>query len=305
MDQVTFHQLDLFLLAAKLKNFSKSAEQMAISQPAFSAQIIKLEEILGVPLFERIGRKVELTEAGALFAQYAQKTLSTLREGKQALDDMSRMVIGSLRIGASTTIANYILPAYLGKFRKRHKDCVIEMMVNNTGAIEQAIVNNEIDLGLVEGPLAHPSRVDSRLFMKDELVVVFSASHRFRGKGEISAEEFHAEPLILREKGSGTRKVFMNAMDGEKDPPNVMMELGNTEAIKRMLENGSGVAVISRSAVEREIKAKSLAMAQIKGVPMPRLFNLIMLKGKYMSNPVREFIKILDPLEKPEGARIV
>ena len=299
LDQVTFHQLELFLLAAKLKNFSKSAERMAISQPAFSAQIIKLEGILGVPLFERIGRKVELTESGALFAEYAQKILSTLREGKQALDDMSRTVIGALRIGASTTIANYILPEYLGRFRKLFPECVIEMTVNNTEQIEQSILNNEIDLGLVEGPLQHPAKVNSSLFMKDELVVVFSSSHRFRGRPWISIEDFRGEPLILREKGSGTRKVFMGAMDVNHDPLKVVMELGDTEAIKRMLESDSGVAVISLSAVGREIKGKSLSMARIKDCPMPRLFNMILLTNKYMSNPVREFIKILNPVEKP------
>ena len=299
LDQVTFHQLELFLLAAKLKNFSKSAERMGISQPAFSAQIIKLESILGTSLFERIGRKVELTEAGAMFAEYAQRITSSLREGKQALDDMSSTVMGTLRIGASTTIANYILPDYLGRFRKSFPGCVIEMTVNNTDQIEQAILNNEIDLGLVEGPLQHPGKVNSNLFMKDELVVVFSASHRFLGRAQISLDDFRGEPLILREKGSGTRKVFMGAMDVNHDPLKVVMELGDTEAIKRMLESDSGVAVISLSAVHREIKTKSLAMARIKGCPMPRLFNMILLKNKYMSNPVREFISILNPAEKP------
>ncbi|MDH5511376.1 MAG: LysR substrate-binding domain-containing protein [Nitrospinota bacterium] len=299
LDQVTFHQLELFLLAAKLKNFSKSAERMAISQPAFSAQIIKLESILGASLFERIGRKVELTDSGAMFAEYAQKIMSSLREGKQALDDMSRTVMGTLRIGASTTIANYILPDYLGRFRKSFPECLIEMTVNNTEQIERAILSNEIDLGLVEGPLQHPGKVNSNLFMKDELVVVFSASHRFRGRPQISLDDFRGEPLIIREKGSGTRKVFMGAMDVNHDPLKVVMELGDTEAIKRMLESDSGVAVISLSAVHREIKTKSLAMARIMGCPMPRLFNMILLKNKYISNPVREFISILDPVEKP------
>ena len=299
LDQVTIHQLELFLLAAKLKNFSKSAERMSISQPAFSAQIIKLEQILNIRLFERIGRKVELTEAGVLFEKYARNTLSTLREGKQALDDMSRSVIGSLRIGASTTIANYILPEYLGRFRQMHEKCVIEMMVSNTDKVERAILSNDLDMGLVEGPLNHPARVDSFLFMEDELVVVFSAAHRFKSKRKISMEEFIKEPLILREKGSGTRKVFMDVMDFDHDPLNVVMELGNTEAIKRMLESDSGVAVISRSAVEKEIKAKTLCMAAIKGKPMPRRFNLIMLKNKYMSNPLKEFIRLLDPMENP------
>ncbi|MDH4182859.1 MAG: LysR substrate-binding domain-containing protein, partial [Nitrospinota bacterium] len=188
---------------------------------------------------------------------------------------------------------------YLVRFRHKFNGCMIEMTVNNTEHIEQAILDNEIDLGLVEGPLAHPAKMDSYLFKKDELVVVFSSDHRFRGRTEISLDEFGSEPLILREKGSGTRKVFMDSMGMDKEPPKATMELGNTEAIKRMLENNSGVAVISRAAVERELKSKSLAMARIKGRQLPRLFNLILLKGKYMSNPVREFIRILDPIQPP------
>ncbi len=297
LDQVTFHQLELFLVAAKLKNFSRAADQMAISQPAFSAQIIKLETILGAPLFDRIGRRVELTQEGELFEKYAQKTLSTLREGKQAIDDMTQKVVGTLRIGASTTIANYILPEYLGRFRDTHNNCKIEMMVNNTNQIEQALLGNEIDMGLVEGPVQNRSRVETSLFRMDELVVVFSKQHRWSKRRKISLEEFQQEPLIIRERGSGTRKVFLDNMDKET-PLNIAMEIGNTEAIKNSAESNIGVAVISRSAVERELKEKRLKSISIEGKKMERSLNIIVLKHKYFSNPLKAFLEILDPAEK-------
>ena len=299
IDQVTIHQLELFLVAAKLKNFSRAADQMAISQPAFSAQIIKLEKILGTPLFERIGRKIELTETGLTFESYVQNSLSTLREGKQALDDMAKKFIGTLRIGASTTIANYVLPVVLGKYRKAYPECKVKMMVNNTGHIEQALLRSEIDMGLVEGPIQNVKRIASYLYKKDELVVVFSSKHRWRNKTKLTMEEIQKEPLIIRERGSGTRKVFTDIMDKDHAPLNIAMELGNTEAIKKSAEANIGVAVISSSSIAREIKDNTLKFARIVDHPIERRLSLILLEKKYISNPLKAFIKILDPEEKP------
>lgn len=299
LNQVTIHQLELFLVAAKLKNFSRAADQMAISQPAFSAQIIKLEKILGTPLFERIGRRVELTESGSVFERYATQSLADLREGKQAIDDLKEKVIGSLRIGASTTIANYILPELLGKYRASYPGCKVEMMVNNTNQIEQALLRNEIDMGLVEGPVTATLRVNSFLFRKDELMLVFSGAHRWKKKNTVSLDDFKKEPLIIREPGSGTRKVFMDAMEKAGVSVNIALELGATEAIKRSAEANVGVAVISRSAVEREIREKTLRAARIDGIRLERRLSMILLKNKYLSNPLKAFIKLLDPEQRP------
>lgn len=303
LDQITIHQLDLFLVAAKLKNFSRAADQMAISQPAFSAQIIKLERILGSPLFERIGRRIELTEAGSVFETYAHKTLATLREGKQAIDDMSKKVIGSLRIGASTTVANYILPESLGVYKSRYPEGKIEMMVGNTNQIEQALLRNEIDMGIVEGPVGNKS-VEVYLFRSDELVVIFSPKHRWKGKKKINFEEFIEEPLIIRERGSGTRKVFMDIISKKSTAPlNIIMELGNTEAIKKSAQAGLGVAVVSKSAIETELLSKKLFFTVIDGYRFERRLTMIILKNRYLSNPLKAFMSILDPAEKIPGAQ--
>jgi DNA-binding transcriptional LysR family regulator len=302
LDQITIHQLDLFLVAAKLKNFSRAADQMAISQPAFSAQIIKLEKILGSPLFERIGRRIELTESGVVFEVYAQRTLSALREGKQAIDDMSRKVIGTLRIGASTTIANYVLPEFLGRYKQSHPQGKVEMMVGNTNQIEQALLRNEIDMGIVEGPVRNKS-IDTYLFRKDELVVIFSPKHHWKNKTKVTMDEFQKEPLIVRERGSGTRKVFMDIVgDREQTPLNIIMELGDTEAIKKSAQANLGVAVVSRSAIDSELKEKSLRMASLEGYKFERRLTIIILKNRYLSNPLKAFIHTLDPTEMVDGA---
>ncbi|MBF0171748.1 MAG: LysR family transcriptional regulator [Nitrospinae bacterium] len=301
LDQITIHQLDLFLVAAKLKNFSRAAEQMSISQPAFSAQIIKLEKILGAPLFERIGRRIELTDAGAVFAGYAQKTLGTLREGKQAIDDMSRKVIGALRIGASTTVANYILPEYLGRYKSLYPAGKVEMMVDNTNMIEQALLRNEIDMGIVEGPVRNKS-VDAYLFRTDELVVIYSPKHHWKNRAKVTLAEFQKEPLIVREKGSGTRKVFMDIIGSpEKVTLNIIMELGDTEAIKKSAQANLGIAVVSKSAVEQELKEKALRMAVIEGYTFARRLTLVILKNRYLSNPLKAFIQTLAPEEPFEA----
>lgn len=300
LNQITIHQLDLFLVAAKLRNFSRAAEQMSISQPAFSAQIIKLEKILGSPLFERIGRRIELTEAGSVFEAYTQASLNSLREGKQAIDDITKNVVGKLRLGASTTIANYILPFRLGGFKKKYPLAGIEMMVGNTSQIEQALLRGEIDLGLVEGPVRNKS-ISVHLFMKDELVVIYPYAHRWKGRSSISLDEFKKEPLIIRERGSGTRRVFTDVIDPEKNHLNIVMEIGDTEAIKKSARAGLGVAVMSRAAVEEEIKAKTLRATRIEGVGMERSLNLIILKNRYLSNPLRAFVETLEMKDKLSG----
>jgi len=294
LDQVTIHQLELFLVAAKLGNFSRAAERMTISQPAFSAQIIKLEKILGSPLFERVGRRIELTEAGRVFQGYSESIISSLREGKQAVDDMREHVVGTLRIGASTTIANYIMPDYLRAFRKSYPACNVHMMVSNTYQVEQALLRNEIDMGLVEGPVTHSQQISIHLFRQDELVVVFSGVHRWRKRRKIGISDLQDEPLIIRERGSGTRNVFMEAMSKANAPLNIAMELGNTEAIKRSVEAGIGVSVISKSAVERELKEKTLFMARIDGYPIERILSVIMVRNKYISNPLKAFMDLID-----------
>ncbi len=297
LDQVTIHQLELFLVAAKLGNFSRAAERMTISQPAFSAQIIKLEKILGAPLFERVGRRIELTEAGRVFQGYSESIISSLREGKQAVDDMREHVVGTLRIGASTTIANYIMPDYLRAYRKSYPACRVHMMVSNTDQVEQALLRSEIDMGLVEGPVAHSRQISTYLFRRDELVVVFSGAHHWKKRRKISISDLQNEPLIIRERGSGTRNVFMEIMSEANTPLNIAMELGNTEAIKRSVETGVGVSVISKSAVERELKEKTLFMARIDGYPIERILSLIIVKNKHISNPLKAFINLIDPMD--------
>ncbi len=297
LDQITIHQLDLFLMAAKLKNFSRAADQMSISQPAFSAQIIKLEKILGTPLFERIGRRVDLTDAGVMFMEYSRKSLTALREGKQAIDDMSKKVMGVLRIGASTTIASHILPEYLGKFRTLYPHGKVEMMVGNTNQIEQALLRNEIDMGLVEGPVTNRG-IEQYLFMMDELVVVYSKEHHFNNLKEISFDEFRKEPLIIRERGSGTRKVFMDSYSQKSEQPlNIVMELGNTEVIKKSAQANLGIAVLSLSSIKSEIEAGTLRHTYIEGLSFKRKLSLITLKNRYLSNPLKAFISILSPQE--------
>lgn len=299
LNQVTIHQLELFLVAAKLKNFSRAADQMAISQPAFSAQIIKLESILNAPLFERIGRRIDLTEIGAEFEKYARATLQTLREGKQAIDDMSSHVVGPLRIGASTTVANYILPRYLKNYRSEHPEARAQMLVDNSAQIEQALLRNEIDMGIVEAPVRN-KRFNSCLFRKDRLVVIFHPDHKWGSRKFISLDEFKKAPVLARERGSGTRKVFMEMVGEEHfEQLDIVMELGDTEAIKKGVIEGIGVAVVSEASVEAELKSGELRSVLIEKNQFDRAMTILILRNRYISNPIRSFLAILAPLEKP------
>lgn len=303
INQVTIHQLRLFLTVAEVKNISRAAEQMDITQPALSAQIKKLEDVLGVKVFDRINRRIELSESGHLLQKYAQKVVQTLLETQQALDDLTGVVQGTIQVGASSTIGNYILPPFLGKFNKLYPNVRIEMVVKNSNQIEIALLKNEIDLGFVEGPIQSDS-IEKKLFRMDELIVICSKKHPWRNRTSVTLEEFSKAPLIIREKGSGTRKVFMDTLReaGFSESLNINMELGNTEAIKNSVQGNLGVAVLSKFAVEKELKYKMLHSLRISGVQMKRPLNLVVHKDKYLTTLLKFFISVMDlPPATPKG----
>ncbi|MFW2332067.1 MAG: LysR family transcriptional regulator [Nitrospinota bacterium] len=296
LNQVTIHQLELFLIAAGLKNFSRAAEQMSISQPAFSAQIIKLEQVLGVPLFDRVGRRIELTKAGVIFEEYARMTISTLSEGKQAIDDISNKFVGRLQLGASTTVASYMLTNGISEYKRTYPVGKVRMLVGNTNQIEQHLLKNEIDIGIVEGPVEN-KRLKLYAYRDDELVVICSPSHKWSKRKSVTLTELKKEPIIVREWGSGTRRVFMDALGPACDDLNINMELGGTEAIKNAVIDNIGVAVLSRATVEVELKNGTICSTYVENYPFKRQINIILLKSRYISHPVRYFMKILKPLD--------
>lgn len=249
---ITLRQLEIFEKVATCQHVTKASEQLLVGQPAVSMALAELERQAGSPLFERVGRRLILNDRGRQILPQARKVLDEVRMMEQFLAESSGQPIGTLDVGASTTIGNYILPALVGEFSRRYPKAKALLHVGNAQQVETAVASGELDFGLVEG-LAHGGLLTSAPWRRDDLVVIVGKDHPWaEGKVASLADLEHAS-WIMREPGSGTREVFEAAMAAKGVPFAVSLELGHTEAIKKAVEAGLGVACLSRIAVEREI----------------------------------------------------
>lgn len=287
--------LRTFYILAKEGSFSKTANILFLSQPAISHQIHSLEKYLETRLFNRIKGEINLTPAGRILFKYAEKILALYQEAEKEIEDLTESMRGQLVIGASTTIGQYFLPIILGRFKDLHPKIEIFLTNANTEVICSQLLNNLIDLGLVEGPVNHKDILVEK-FIEDELVVIAGSKHHWQAENEITREEFKKEPLILREPGSGTRKVIENRLNkaGIKlTDLNIKMELGSSESIKAAVEAGLGIALVSQWTVLKEKKLDSLKILRINGINFKRDFTIILKQGQFKTKAMEQFLNFL------------
>ncbi len=272
-------RIEVFLSVAKHLSFTKTANELLISQPAISKHIKELELGYGVQLFARINNQVILTEEGGRFRDYAESISHAYRELRVEMSAMSGRNSGSLSIGASTTIAQYILPTIIAQFKEQNPDIEISLTTGNSEHIENLTANNITDLGLVEG-ITHKKDFRYTHLLRDELVVVQSSKSQSRS--EIGVEELRTIPLVLRERGSGTLEV-LGAKLKEVGIPisalNIVMRLGSSEAIKRYIMAGNCYAIISVAAIVDELRAGTLSIVDVEGLKIEREFAFIQKSG--------------------------
>jgi len=288
--------LRTFYTLSNEKSFSSTANILCLSQPAVSHQIRILEEALETRLFDRIKGEVSLTPAGEILFKYARDILNLYQKAEKEIADLTQTSYGRLVIGASTTIGQYLLPTILGRFKGLYPKFEIFLTNANTKEITSQLLNNLIDLGLVEGPVSHKDILVKK-FIEDELVVIASPKHRWQEEKEIEQDEFTKEPIIFREKGSGTRKVIEEILKKAKinfSDLNIQMELGSSEAIKSAVEAGLGIGIISQWAVLKEKKLNSLKILRIKGLRFKRDFTIILKHGYFRTKPMEQFLNFLN-----------
>jgi DNA-binding transcriptional LysR family regulator len=270
----------VFQSVARNLSFTKAANELFITQPAISKHIKELESEFGVKLFDRVGNKIHLTKAGDTLLSYAAPILSLHQEVKFKLSLLSGDLEGNLRIGASTTIAQYVIPPVLAKFHERHPDIRLSLLNGNTEYIEKQLLNNEIDLGIVEGEPTN-SDIQYAPFLNDELIVFTSSQNRII-TNPVSHEEFIKLPLVLRERGSGTLEIIEKRLKLHQISPkqlNVLLFLGSTEAIKSYVKTGSGVGIVSKFAIEQELSNNIFRQLIIPELKFDRQFYFISPKG--------------------------
>jgi DNA-binding transcriptional LysR family regulator len=297
---ITLHQLRTFKAVADHLSFSAAAQDLRLSQPSVSYQVKELETALGMDLLDRLGKRVQLTQAGELLYSYARRTLNLLDEAALALEELRGLQRGTLKVGASTTVGIYIIPAALGAFKRLHGGLEIALEIGSRGQVQDRVLRNELDLAVVGPPQKNPDLV-SLPFMFDELVIIAPPSHRLAGRTGLSLKDLRDEPFIMREAGSGTRWAIEKAFRKAGVQVPVGMSLGSNGAIKHAVEGGLGLAAVSRYAIALERSSKRLAVLDVKGFPIRRQWHVVHLRRQRLPAPVSGFIDFIRSNRWPEG----
>ena len=295
------NHLALFRAVAEAGGFSRAAEVVHVSQPAISMQVAELEAFFGTPLFDRLPRGVRLTDAGTTLLAYAQRIATLEGEAERAMRELRGLERGRLSLGASMTIGGYLLPAVLGEFRRRHPGVELQLAIANTETIKIRLLDGTLDLALTEGMPPQDEDLSTRVFREDELIVIAPANHPFvkpapgkRTPRPITARQLCGQPLILREPGSGTREVLLRALaDSGAEPGEVVLTLTNTEAIKRAVLAGLGLAAVSRLCVTLELAGCLLVEVPTRGLKLRRSLYEVTVRGRQPSPSVQAFAALL------------
>ncbi len=289
------HLLRIFTVVAEHMSFSKAAEALYISQPAVSKAVRELENQLGQPLLERGAGKLRLTEAGTLLAERGRAILTIEQAAEEDLSAIGTLQHGVLRIGASTTIAAYLLPPIIAAYLRQYPGVDLRLHIQNTQTIVGLLLNYQVDVALVEGPVAD-ERIVSEPWRVDELVVIAAPRHPFvarAGRTGISVSLLADEIFLIREPGSGTRQVAEQALAEHGVWLRHTVEFGSTEAIKQTVAAGLGLAILSQATILDELSLHKLVTIQIEGVMIKRTLTRIKLQGRIPSPAARAFDQML------------
>ncbi|BAZ93562.1 LysR family transcriptional regulator [Thiohalobacter sp. COW1] len=285
-------RLQVFHTVARLLSFTKAAETLHMTQPAVTFQVRQLEEHFNTRLFDRTHNRISLTEAGRRVFEYSDRIFDLYNDMENAVREMTGDISGVVMIGASTTIAEYMLPALLGDFRNKYPDVNVQLRVSNTDGIVSMVENNIIDLGVVEAPVTNKNLV-VEICRMDELVAIVPPSHPLAKNKVVKIEDMLKYPYICREEGSGTREViseYLGQAGVNMTDISVCMELGSPEAVKGAVEAAMGVSIVSRATIQKELKLQTLVALQLE----PRLerpFSFVHQKQKFRHLAMDELLE--------------
>jgi LysR family transcriptional regulator, transcriptional activator of the cysJI operon len=297
-------RLVVFRTVAEQRSFRKAADELYLTQPAVSLQIKALEEDLGAKLFDRSGAEVRLTAVGEILLETTRQVQELLAQAEHEIAAVGGERAGQLTLGASTTIAQYVMPQILSEFCAKHPRVHPSLMSGNTEHIVNAVKEQKIALGFIEGP---PRTRDVRTepFLRDELVLIVPGAHEWAEQASVTSNEIAMAPLLMRERGSGTRRIVEMALEEhgiKRRSLNVVMELDSTEAIKSAVEAGLGVGFVSRWAIAKDLRlGRSFKIVEIRGMRMQRDFVVVVAKGPEPQGLAQEFRRFL--AERAGGKR--
>ncbi|MDW7693891.1 LysR family transcriptional regulator [Flammeovirgaceae bacterium SG7u.111] len=272
----------VFLAVAENLSFSKAANELFISQPAVTKHIKELENKLSSTLFERKGNKIYLTKAGKVTYNYLKKIKQQYEELEFELGRVNDTFKGLLRIGASSTISQYLIPKVIAAFHKRYPSIEIFLFNGNSFEMERRLLENEIDMALVESETSQ-ANIKYIDFLSDEIVAVTGSNSVYAKLNSITLADFQEIPIVLREKGSGTLEVIQKSLVKQQinlDKLNILIHLGSTESIKTFISECDGLALVSEKSIEKELMLKQLKKVSVKGLSFNRQFRIAIRQGQ-------------------------
>jgi len=289
---VADRRLQVFSNVARLLSFTKAAEALHMTQPAVTFQIRQLEEYFNTRLFDRNHNGISLTKAGQIVKSYADQIITQYNEMDNEVRRLTGDVEGLLVLGASTTIGEYVIPRLLGEYQAKFPGVAIRLQVANTLGVIHMVENNQIDIGIVEGPVNNKNLITS-VCWDDELVAVMPVGHPLERLKKLTLDELLEYPFIAREEGSGTREVingYLATQNLDFRDFDLIMELGSPESIKSAVAAGLGVSILSVATLEKERKLNLLAQRSLDP-PISRPFSIIYQRQKFRVKAIEEFLR--------------
>ena len=290
--KMNLNQLRVFHVAAKAQSFTRAADALFLTQPGISKHIKELEEYYDTHLFDRLGKKVVLTQAGEILYAKAETIFNLIDQVKVEIDELRGLNRGVLNIGASVTIGNYMLPEVLGRFRSRYPNIDVRLDIALNQQIAEMVLGNSLDFGFLGAPVSD-DRLKLEPFFKDELVLIVPSNHEWATHDTIEPHELLGCPFISSRQGSGTRAVIEEQLGRIGITLKKTIEFGNTEAVKKAVEAGLGISIVSKVAIRREEHLGVIKVLGISGVDFRRTFYFTYRKDKYLSNLDKAFLQFI------------
>ncbi|MDX8045538.1 LysR family transcriptional regulator [Gracilibacillus sp. S3-1-1] len=286
--------LQMFCLVVDVGSISQAAKLSYVSQPAVTKQIHQLESIYNTLLFDRKDGRLILTENGKVLYPFAKSIVEDFKRSKDAVEVNNRNYHESLKVGASLTIGEYLLPGFLGKFNKKNPDINISLLVENTPRVLEALANGVIDLALVEG-IVTDKNLQVKSIAEDELILIHSPDHPWKDRDTITLQDLTHERMLWREPTSGTRLIIENFLKEYEILNSIenYMDLGSTQAIKSAVEANLGVSIVSSLTVKRELELGLLCETKIKDVEFKRNLWLVTRKQRFNKNSMKAFVEFI------------
>jgi DNA-binding transcriptional LysR family regulator len=296
---LNFNQLRVFYYAAKNLNFTAAANELFITQPAVTFQIKAFEDYCSLKLFKKRGRRIFLTDEGTALYEYAGKIFEYEKEIINVIDDMRELKRGVLSLGTTKAYARYFMPLMISTFHENYPNIKIQLDEGSSLDMIYGLLDLKIEVAVIAKPVDHPE-ISFFPFSQEEMVIVIPIDHPFALKKAISFKELAEEPFIMKEDGSGTRKLVEELFARDDSSPNILMETSNTEFIKQLVMRGDGVSFLVKATVEAEIKEGKLSAVQLKG---PKVFldvSIAYLKNQVLSPSAQAFVDTLRKLKSED-----